>query len=459
MRKYMSPSQTDIAIVGLGPAGIAAAHRLLDQGSDFDITCFDLGPRPDEKDCAVLNDAGCIRRAGCHILTGFGGSSLLSGGKLSTLPAGNSLIDIREDVDAVERTMSEALSFFNDYLSIAEPTISPQEIETQRLRFSDYGFELNYYDAHVMVDSEEEIRDAYCEMCKDLESTRASFYFETKVTRIEEVDDRLKLHTINNRSEEEEYICDNLILGVGLAGGDLLDNLQQELGIQTSPSKLEMGVRLEFPIDIFSEIDQGHNDLKLHRGNCRTFCVCKGGQLAPYFDDGMSLLDGHVNRANMTEFSNLGIRLRVPSQEGNDCIYSAIRENYLEQTNGVPIRESYTSYIGKIDKTIRDDNGSSINYWRPGDINNLFPEEYGEELRRNVREFVHGAIPEKNHADVSVYAPGLYYPGVEFDVDRNFEVCDRIKIIGEATGRFRGILQAFSSGLLCAESVGKEYQQ
>ncbi|MEY7850915.1 hypothetical protein AB7C87_17145 [Natrarchaeobius sp. A-rgal3] len=458
MRTSMTPQQTDVAIVGLGPAGIGVVHRLLEQDTDFDIACFDLGPRPEEKNCAVLNDAGCIRRTGCHILTGFGGSSLLSGGKLSTLPAGDSLIDITEDTNDVERTITEALAFFNDYLAIAEPTISPEEIEAHRLRFEDNGFDLNYYDAHVMIESEEKIRQAYCEMCKDLESARTSFHFNTKVVRIEETEDHFTLYTTNSRGEEEKCVCNNIILGVGLSGDVLLENLQRQFDIQTKPSKLEMGVRLEFPRDVFPEIDQGHKDLKLHRGNCRTFCVCKGGQLAPYFHDSMSLLDGHVDRTNLTDFTNLGLRLRLPSSKDNDRIYSVIRENYLEATSGIPIRESYTSYVGNANKDIMTRDESSINYWKPGDINNLFPEKYAEELRQNVIKFVDEVIPEKRHSEVNVYAPGLYYPGFEFEVNRNFEVSDSMYIIGEGTGQFRGILQAFSSGLLCAESIAEKLQ-
>jgi len=169
----------------------------------------------------------------------------------------------------------------------------------------------------------------------------------------------------------------------------------------------------------------------------------------------MSLLDGHVDRSNKTDLTNLGIRLRLPAQEENEAIYNEIRNRYLGASNGVPLRQDYTTYIEEIQPTITVPSRCSINYWREGDINSIFPENIGNKLKENVKKFVDMVLPEQHKDAISVYAPGLYYPGVEFDIKSDFSVEDGFYVIGEGTGQFRGILQAFTSGLLCAESIAE----
>ena len=54
---------------------------------------------------------------------------------------------------------------------------------------------------------------------------------------------------------------------------------------------------------------------------------------------------------------------------------------------------------------------------------------------------------------MNIFAPEVDYNGLSFPVNSDFSIIPRLYLIGDCTGRFRGILQAFCSGSICAESI------
>jgi len=451
-------SEYDVGIVGAGPAGIAAAHAIGKADSETGVVCIDMGPPPEERFCKVLDNFGCLQRDRCHIMVGFGGSSLLSGGKVSSLPAGSSLIDITGDEELVRIKMKESLDWFRRYLKLDPPEISESEIERAGERFQSEGLEFQYYDSHIMAGSEEEIVEGYGEMLRDLKSNGMNMKFNSMVESISEASDGrflLDVLSTENGDHSESYLCKSVVLGLGLPGKEFLQSIRPNWGIETAESKLEVGIRLEFPSSMYPDIDAAHKDLKLHLGDCRTFCVCKGGKLAPYFHDGISTLDGHVDQHNNTNLTNFGLRVRYPPNEGNGEIYEAIRRNLLEKNHGIPMRQMLTDFL---DVELKDDQErtpieSSIRYWDWGEIGSLFPPGVEEDVRSNTMKFVSKLIPQSVWDSISVYGPGLYYPGQTFDVNADFSIMDNIYVIGECTGQFRGILQSFCSGLICGQTI------
>lgn len=448
--KENTNTEFDIVIIGLGPAGIGAAHRFSELSANQEVACFEMGPRPQERSCPILQDRGCLRKNKCQILTGFGGSSLLSGGKLSTLPAGDSLEKITNDREAVEEAINEGLDWFSRFLDVRSPDIDEETIQEAKSWFSCHGFQFDYYDSHLITNGKDGLIQGYSQMLDRLTDSGIGFHFQSSVTNISQARDSFRFSV---KGADEIFCANRIIFAAGLPGKELVDRLHSELDISGKESKLELGVRLEFPSNLYPGIDEPHNDLKLHFNNCRTFCVCKGGQLAPYFHDGVSLLDGHVDRTNLTELTNLGLRLRVSPSAKNGEVYEIVRRRYLDATKGVPLRQSYLSYISNSNPRIVKPMRSSIDYWRKGDINEVFPDDYSAQLRANVCQFVGTVLPENSHDQISVYAPGLYYPSYEFNLRPDFSASPGFHVVGESTGQFRGILQAFASGLLCADAI------
>ena len=76
--------QTDVVIVGAGPAGIFTALEMLKKGSKQNIVLVEKGQPVEKRSCPKSKTKKCIScKPYCHITTGFSGAGAFSDGKLS----------------------------------------------------------------------------------------------------------------------------------------------------------------------------------------------------------------------------------------------------------------------------------------------------------------------------------------------------------------------------------------
>ena len=75
---------TDIVIIGAGPAGIFTALELIRKGSKKRITICEKGVAIEKRRCPKNTTRKCVNcKPYCHITTGFSGAGAFSDGKLS----------------------------------------------------------------------------------------------------------------------------------------------------------------------------------------------------------------------------------------------------------------------------------------------------------------------------------------------------------------------------------------
>ena len=78
---------TDIVIIGAGPAGIFTAMELLRRGSKEKILLLEKGRSIETRKCPKAQTGHCMNcKPYCHITTGFSGAGAFSDGKLSLSP-------------------------------------------------------------------------------------------------------------------------------------------------------------------------------------------------------------------------------------------------------------------------------------------------------------------------------------------------------------------------------------
>lgn len=440
----------EICIVGMGPAGLGAALELSKSHFASKTLILDAGAHIDDKFCSLLEKNGCTNNSNCNIISGVGGCSMVSGSKISIFPAGSNLKSIIGSEELAKNKLFEALTIFGNYVELKKPNIPDSYIHEAKRMFAQDGFDYRYYDSYIFNPSN--LRGGYKTMLSQFDVSGISTLLNIKIIQIKSMKEEFELIGIKeNRiiKIHSKYV----ILGVGRLGKDLLRNLDKELNLNGVANYMDVGVRLEFPIDVYSEIDKYHNDLKLLFINSRTYCVCKGGSVISYFIDGFHHSEGYFDYTNTTNFTNLSIMTRLKPSPDNEKIYNEIKMRSLKIGGGKLIYQNLVEYLNISPKNDFVLNNMSHSYSVREDITQCFPSSVSKEVKDAVQYFLFSLIPKESWDKIVVFAPEVANSGLSFTLNPDFSVLPGLYLIGECTGKFRGILQAFCSGIVCAESI------
>jgi len=444
--------QKDICIIGFGPASIGAALELSEHQIIKNTIIIEAGIGIPEKKCSFLKKNGCKKDKVCSIIGGFGGSSILGGSKLSNFPAGSKIAEILESPEHTQEKFSKSLKMFEKYVAINRNTVDPTTIKLSQKKFSDLGFEYKYYEVYKF--RKRSIIEGYKRIESLLAHKGVSFHYNTVVKSIE-TDGKNYIILAENPDGPIIIHSKYVIVGVGRLGYDLLEKLNQTFHLNAIENPIDIGVRLEFLSEKFPDINQVHGDLKLlFADKARTFCVCEGGKIAQYFLDGFYCTEGYLDYNNITKHTNVAIIIRV-----ENINYSVLKEFVTTQLDQLVtrsiVRQTYRGYIDSTNR-VDDQIATSIDYWRWGDINKLFPEEISTKIKKAVVFFVSKIFQKKDIDSITIYAPEIHRNGYKFSFNEDFSIYERIYLVGECSGAFRGILQSFTSGVICAESILRE---
>lgn len=450
MLKTQQVAKTKICLIGLGPAGLGFLWNSIQSKNKSDILCIEAGPPVENRSCVVLDGGICDFKSICHIIGGFGGSSLMAGGKLSLFPAGTGLEGIVNSQEYLINKIIESKNIYSNFLKLKEQILSEEEIKDANNYYGDKGFQFKHYTSCLYT--QEDFFAAHVEFQKILIQEGVSIKFNTTVTKIEKEGSDF-LITTKSEFEENTIIAEKVIFGTGKLGSDLLNNLRDELSLPCKVNKLEMGIRIEFPIEAFSEIDKYHQDLKLKVNECKTFCISKGGKVALYLKDGLLYTEGYDNYSRQTDFTNLGFLYSLnPDAYDNISLYSELVSKRQKNKVFKPIRQDYSDFI-KGNPTSMYSARSSISCFQKGEINSYLPNEISKNIKVNLSEFVNTFIDKEFHNRINVFFPELGYGGYNFDLNSSFECVPGFYLIGECSGKFIGILQSFASGLICFDKI------
>lgn len=448
------PNQSDVCIIGLGPAGLGAALTLMKADLKLNVVCIDAGDIIENRTCNILDGGQCDEKYPCSMVSGIGGAFLLGGHKFSTLPAGSSLIKILHSEAVAQEKMKEAFDVLSNYISLHHPKVNNEDMDTITKEFAKKGFEFRYYDS--FLSSSIGLRTGFDKILEDMSQAGISILPNTCLTDLRIKNDHFSIN-LNKSNKNYNLKTKYLILGMGRWGEDVIRKLWEEEGLNGETNNLEVGVRLEFPTEIIPEIDRLHNDLKLLYKNLRSFCVCKDGRIAPYYKDGIISLDGFSDSEVKSGYTNLAINLRLTSSQLNEEYYRTIKNNILKISKGLPIIQILPYYMQNIAGLNENkDISTTMPIAITGNINEIYPDPISTELRNGVIKFVDVLFEKQDWDKIAVLAPSLEYTWPKFCINPDFSIKPQLYLIGDCTGQFRGGLQAFCSGLISAESIISE---
>lgn len=453
----MTFREYDVGIIGLGPAGLGAALTLADSSLSARTICWEAGVLPEERYCTILQGKGCRKVQPCQVTGGIGGASVLSAGKISAFPAGRRISAIVGDPELVEEGLERALAQFGNYVPLIPPEFDAHNVREYERSYKEMGFRFRYYDAYRYLQSD--LLSGYQQMVSKLESAGMTIKTHAKVTRVRKIDSGFAVG-YQHKGVEHGVQCKLIIVAVGRSGADLIANLSYDVGIPIRTNRMDVGVRLEFPTRLWPDIDSCHNDLKLHFGESRTFCVCKDGYLAPYRSSDIFLLEGSSNPSVTTGFTNFAVMVRfAPDYVASASLFEEIRDRYLAESAGIPVRETLETFLSKQDVSVptprvRDRSSSSILYWRRGSVSSCFPEAVASRIHHSVRYLADRIFADQDWSEISVFGPEVDYYWPRLDVESGFRSrSPGLYLIGDCSGHFRGILQAFYSGIEAVNDI------
>lgn len=446
------PSSARVCIVGLGPAGIATALRLSDSNLSQGVVCLEQGTTLSSRSCSVLRNGICTQEQPCQMITGIGGSSLLSGGKVSAFPAGSQLATILGGNENAEKRLGEAIGVIGSYVPLRAHHMTPGERRNATESFRKLGFNYKYFDVHQF--DHEELREGYQRICSRLEARGTTLLAGAELTGVEHLENAFSL-TLRKDNCEFNIVSECLVLAIGRSGQGIARRLNSRLGLGGKDGQMEIGVRLVFPTELLPEMARCHLDVKLHFNNARTFCVCLEGKLAPYILDEVFFCEGYSGPRSQTGLTNLGLMTRLGATSDNGLLLSDIKGRSRRQSDGKLTCQVLTEYLspGAPGSTRSAHTEGYGSYWLWGNVNECFPPTLAVTITEAVRYFSDRLLPRSRWDEVRVFAPEADYGGLYFPVDSNFSLSPGLYVAGDCTGQFRGIAQAFCSGIVCGEGI------
>lgn len=471
-----------INIIGAGPGGLYAAYKLARytkvRGKILQINIFEKGNPLELRKCPI--SAGkvdkCVNCKICSIMCGFGGAGAFSDGKYNiTNDFGGTLfekigadkaINYMKDADKINYNFytfdasEEDLNFTivknKDYPSLfssKENEEIKKECIKNNLRLMDADIR------HLGTDKNYIILER---MYNYLKTNGVSFYFNTEIKKIEKDENGWFLTPKNS---VDIYHCDKLIVATGRSGSKWLEGICDELNLKRTSNRVDIGVRVELPYEVFSNLTDKLYESKIvyrtkgYEDLVRTFCMNPKGVVVNENTNGIITVNGHSYEDPSLHTKNTNFALLVsqhftePFNNSNEYGESIARlSNMLGK--GVIVQR-----FGDLIRCKRSTNGR-LRYntviptlkAEPGDLALVLPHRILEDIKEMIYALDKIAPGTKND-DTLLYGVEVKFYNNEIEVNDHLIADDNLYIIGDCSGITHSLSQAAASGLFVAEDI------
>ena len=455
----------DIIIVGAGAAGVFMAYELTKQNCGAKVLVLEKGAPLAERACPISRGLTqrCIKCNPCHIMNGYGGAGSLSDGKYNiTTSFGGDLhvyvgedkaMELMEYVDSVLCSMggSEAVLY----------STANSELKTLALRH-----DLHLLDAkvrHLGTDRNVKILGNIYDYTKD----KVEFRFRTVVSTVDRTADGFCVETENG----EAFSCRDLVLAMGRSGSKLNQAICKKLDIPTSSNRVDLGLRVELPAEIFKHITDEVYESKLvyktekYGDRVRTFCMNPYGEVVTENTNGIITVNGHsyADPALRTENTNFALlvasRFTEPFRDSNEYGESIARlSNMLG--GGVLVQR-----FGDLIKGRRSNESRMAKSFTrptlkatPGDLALVMPKRQMDDIIEMIYA-LDKIAPGTANDDTLLYGVEVKFYNSTVAVDSNLETdIPGLYMLGDGSGVTHSLSQASASGVHVARRLAAKYK-
>ncbi len=449
----------DVIIVGAGPGGIFSSYELVKLNPNLKIAVFEAGYSLEKRRCPIDGEKvkNCIKCKTCAIMSGFGGAGAFSDGKYNiTNDFGGTLyeyigrkeaMDLMRYVDEINVTHGgEGTKMYSTAGTGLKKVCMQNKLKLLDASVRHLGTDINYV---VLENLYAELKD------------KVDFYFHTPVSKVEVIDDGYRVVT-----ETESYDCNKCIISVGRSGSKWMETVCKELDIPTKSNRVDIGVRVELPAVIFSDLtDELYESKIVYRtekfeDNVRTFCMNPYGSVVNENTNGIVTVNGHsfedpTKRTENTNFALLVAKhFSEPFKDSNGYGESIARlSNMLG--GGVIVQRFGDLVRGRRSNAKRIEEGmvTPTLSATPGDLSLVLPKR----ILDGIIEMIYALdkiAPGTANDDTLLYGVEVKFYNMEVELDENLESRHKgLYVIGDGSGVTHSLSHASASGVYVARKI------
>ncbi len=449
----------DVIIIGAGPGGIFSAYELVQHRPELKIAVFEAGHPLHKRRCPIDGEKvqSCVGCKSCSIMSGFGGAGAFSDGKYNiTNDFGGTLYEYIGKKQALE------LMHYVDEINMRFGGAGTKLYSTAATRFKK---ECIQYDLHLLDASVRhlgtDINYVVLENLYDALKEKVTFFFDTPVDSVS-VDGAG--YTV--RCKDTLYTCSKCIVSVGRSGSKWMERVCKELNIPTKSNRVDIGVRVELPAEVFSHITDELYESKIvyrtqkYNDRVRTFCMNPRGAVVTENTNGIITVNGHSYEDPKLQTGNTNFALLVskhfsePFKDSNGYGESIARlSNMLG--GGVIVQRFGDLIRGRrsSEKRMADAFITPTLKATPGDLSLVLPKR----LLDGIIEMIYAldkVAPGTANDDTLLYGVEVKFYNMEVALDENLESCHKgLYIIGDGSGITHSLSHASASGVYVARQI------
>ena len=449
----------DIIIIGAGPGGIFSAYELTQQRPDLKIAVFEAGHPLHKRHCPIDGKKikSCINCKSCSIMNGFGGAGAFSDGKYNiTNDFGGTLYEYIGKDTALE------LMHYVDEINLRFGGEGTKLYTTAGTKFKKLCMQndLHLLDAsvrHLGTD----INYVVLERLYDYLKEKVTFYFDTPVQSIAFAGNGYRVIC-----ENDDHTCNRCIVSVGRSGSKWMESTCKALNIPTQSNRVDIGVRVELPAEIFSHLTDELYESKIvyrtpkYGDKVRTFCMNPKGAVVSENTNGIVTVNGHSYEDPARQTGNTNFALLVskhfsePFKDSTGYAESIARlSNMLG--GGVIVQRFGDLIRGQrsTPKRIAESFTVPTMAATPGDLSLVLPKR----LLDGIIEMIYALdkiAPGTANDDTLLYGVEVKFYNMEVEVDETLQCCHKgLYIIGDGSGITHSLSHASASGVHVARSI------
>ena len=458
--------QYDVIIIGAGPGGIFCAYELLDKKPDLKVLVIEKGRSIEKRTCPKRVTKQCVGCKPCSITTGFAGAGAFSDGKLSLSPdVGGNLPDIL----GYEETLKLIRESDDIYLKFGADTNVygvDKQTEIREIRRRAIVANLKLVECPIRHLGTEEGYKIYAKLQQHLLEEGAQLIFNTMGEEILIEDGR----AVGVKTDKgDTYYAKEIVSAVGREGADWFKDKCEEIGIETTPGTVDIGVRVEVRDEVMQFLNENLYEAKLiyhtptFDDKVRTFCTNPSGEVATeYYEGGLAVVNGHAYKSkdyktNNTNFAilvskNFTKPFKTPIEYGKQIAQLSnmlCGGKIMVQTFGDFKRGRRTTE----ERLCRNNLIPTLKDAVPGDLSLVFPHRIMvdiEEMLMALDKITPGIAGE----ETLLYGVEVKFYSNKVIVNRDFETSVKgLRAIGDGAGVTRGLQQASANGISVARSI------